>query len=326
MAEKTPATENPETPATTARKITATAYGEPSEVLEVAEVEIPRARRGTVVVQVRAAGLNPYDVKVVRGQMGTKEENLPLSLGGEAAGVVHAAGADSGFRVGDEVVVYPASGALAEYVSSSADNVHSKPAGLGFDVASSVLLAGVAAIDTLATLSISEDDVLLVHGGSGSVGSIVVSEALASGAKVIATASPRNHEHLSRLGAIPVAYGEGLAEAIDAARGDQAVTAVIDTVGSDEAIDVSLQLVKPHRIVSLAAFGRSGDGIVVLDGSSEQSKHFRRSAIEPLLEDAAAKRITVEIARRFGFDDAAEAFEELAGSHPRGKLIFNPRA
>lgn len=308
-----------------AKKLTASAYGEPSAVLEVAEVHLPRARRGGVVVQVRAAGLNPYDVKVVRGLMGANPDNLPLSIGGEAAGVVHSAGPDSGFRRGDEVVVYPVSGAFAEYVVASAENVHLKPARLGFDEAASLLLAGVTAIDALATLRIDEDDVVLVHGGSGAVGSIVVTEALASGATVIATASPRNHDHLRDLGATPVAYGEGLAEAIDEARGDKSVTAVIDTVGSDEAIDVSLALVKPHRILSIAAFARAGDGIVIIDGSSEQSKHHRRSAVEPLLEDAESGRISVEIARTFSFDDAASAFEELAGSHPRGKLVFEPR-
>ncbi|MGB6246163.1 quinone oxidoreductase family protein [Gordonia sp. (in: high G+C Gram-positive bacteria)] len=308
-----------------ARKLIATAYGEPSDVLEAAEVDVPRARRGAVVVQVRAAGLNPYDVKVVRGQMGADPDRLPLSVGGEAAGVVHAAGPDSGFRVGDDVVVYPASGALAEYVVADAANVHRKPAELGFAEASSLLLAGVTAVDTLATLQIDEDDVLLVHGGAGAVGSLVVTEAVAAGATVIATASPRNHDFLRGLGAVPVTYGEGLSEAIAAALDGARLTAVIDTVGTDEAIDVSLELVAPHRIVSVAAWGRGDDGIVLLSGGSERSRHYRRAAVEPLLTDAASGRIAVTIARRFGFDDAADAFDELLGGHPRGKIVFEPR-
>ncbi|ALG85575.1 NADP-dependent oxidoreductase [Gordonia phthalatica] len=308
-----------------AKKIIAAAYGDPTEVLEVADVRVPTPGRDQVVVQVRAAGLNPFDVKVVSGVMGRNSDKLPISPGAEAAGVVHAAGTDSGFVAGDEVVVYPATAALAEYVLSPAANVHFKPAGLGFAEAASLLLAGVTAVDTLATLRVSSDDVVLVHGGAGAVGSIVVTEALAAGATVIATASPRNHEHLRELGAIPVAYGVGLAAAIDEARGEQRITAVVDTVGTDEAIDVSLELVAPHRIVSIAAWGRVDDGIVIVDGSSEQSRHHRREAVEPLLADAAAGRIGVEIARTFSFDDAGEAFTELAGSHPRGKLVFEPK-
>lgn len=307
-----------------AKKIIAAEYGDPSEVLKVVDVRVPTPGRDQVVVRVRAAGLNPYDVKVVTGAMGRSPERLPISPGAEAAGVVHAAGTDSGFVVGDEVVVYPATGALAEYVLSPATGVHIKPARLGFAEAASLLLAGVTAVDTLATLRVSGDDVVLVHGGAGAVGSIVVTEAVAAGATVIATASPRNHDHLRALGAVPVAYGEGLAAAIDAVRGDQRVTAVIDTVGTDEAIDVSLELVAPHRIVSIAAWGRADDGIVIVDGSSEQSRHHRREAVGPLLADAATGRIDVEIARTFSFDDAGEAFGELAGSHPRGKFVLQP--
>ena len=308
-----------------AKKLIATAYGDPTAVLEVAEVRVPTPGRDQVVVEVRAAGLNPYDVKVVNGTLGQNTDKLPLSPGAEAAGVVHAAGTDSEFVAGDEVVVYPATAALAEYVLAPATNVHHKPNDLDFAEAASLLLAGVTAVDTLATLRVSGDDVVLVHGGAGAVGSIVVTEALAGGATVIATASPRNHDYLRELGAIPVAYGEGLAEAIAEARGDQRVTAVIDTVGTDEAIDVSLDLVAPHRIVSTAAWGRADDGIVIVDGSSEQSRHHRREAVEPLLADAAAGRIDVEIARTFSFDDAGEAFNELVGAHPRGKLVFEPK-
>ncbi|WP_366929044.1 NADP-dependent oxidoreductase [Gordonia sp. (in: high G+C Gram-positive bacteria)] len=310
---------------TMAKKIIAAEYGDPVNVLEVAEAKIPIPGRKQVVVQVRAAGLNPYDVKVVSGAMGTDASRLPISPGAEASGVVHLAGTDSEFVKGDEVVVYPATAAFAEYVLAEADNVHHLPRGLGFDEAASLLLAGVTAVDALATLRITGDDVVLVHGGAGAVGSIVVTEALAGGATVIATASPRNHDHLRELGAVPVAYGEGLADAVEEARAGKRITAVIDSVGTDEAIDVSLALVAPHRIVSIAAWGRADDGITIIDGSSERSRHHRREAVEPLLADAASGRIAVEIARNFGFDDAGEAFNELVGAHPRGKLVFRPQ-
>ncbi|WP_026917192.1 NADP-dependent oxidoreductase [Gordonia shandongensis] len=307
-----------------ATQIIAPQYGDPVEVLEPTQTEIPRPGPTEVVVRVRAAGLNPYDVKLVRGDMGADPDRLPLRPGGEAAGVVDSAGADSGFRRGDDVVVYPATGAFAEYVIADGESVHPMPPGLGFPEAASLLLAGVTAVDALATLEIDATDVLLVHGGAGAVGSIVVAEAVAAGATVVATASPRNHAYLADLGATPVAYGPGLADAVRDAVGSAVFTAAVDTVGTDEAVDVSLALMPAHRIVSIAAWSRADDGIVLLSGGGERSRHHRRAAVEPLLADAASGRIRVDVVRTFGFDDAGDAFTELAAAHPRGKFVFVP--
>ncbi|WP_132991987.1 NADP-dependent oxidoreductase [Gordonia zhaorongruii] len=306
-----------------AQKIVATGYGAPREVLSIADVEEPVPGPGQVVVEVRAAGLNPFDVKKVQGAMGSDPSALPLALGGEAAGVIRSADDDSGFAPGDEVVVYPASGAFAEFVSADTKNVHTKPSGAPFDAAAGLLLAGVTAFDTVATLGLGADDTVLIHGGSGSVGSVAIVLAISRGARVIATASPGNHEHVRDLGAVPVAYGDGLVDAVRSAA-PSPVTAVIDTAGSDEAIDASLEFVEPARIVSIAAFGRADDGIVLLNGSSEQSKKNRSAAAEPLLTALADGEISVDIAGSFAFADAADAFEALDGNHPRGKFILHP--
>ncbi|GAA3953496.1 alcohol dehydrogenase catalytic domain-containing protein [Gordonia caeni] len=306
-----------------AHKIVATQYGEPTASVELIEVPEPEPGPGDVVVRVTAAGVNPFDAKQVTGRMGADPDKLPLSLGGEAAGVVHAAGAESGFAVGEDVVVYPAAGAYAEYVLAPAANVHRRPEGLGEDQAAALLLAGVTAADILATLEVTGDDVLLVHGGAGSVGSIVTARALAGGATVIATASPANHDYLRSLGAIPVSYDGDLAAAVRAAA-PAPVTAVSDTAGTDQAIDVSLALVRPDRIVSIAAWGRTGDGITVIGGGTERSRRQRREAIPGLLDDAAAGRIVVEIAGTFPLAEAGAALAAVAGPHPRGKYVLHP--
>ncbi|AVM01445.1 Zn-dependent oxidoreductase [Gordonia iterans] len=306
-----------------ARKIVATQYGEPADSLEVIDVPIPEPDAGEVVVRVRAAGVNPFDAKQVRGLVGSDPAKLPLALGGEAAGVVHTAGADSGVAVGDHVVVYPASGAFAEYVVAPSSNVHTTPAGLDDDAAAALLLAGVTAADILATLGVTAADTLLVHGGSGAVGSIVTARAVAAGATVIATASEANHDRLRELGAIPVSY-RGDLEATVRKAAPAPVTAVADTVGSDQAIDVSLALVRPDRIVSIAAWGRIEDGITVVSGATEESKRHRREAIPGLLDDAAQGRLTVEIAGAFDLTEAARALETISGPHPRGKYVLHP--
>ncbi|GAC58450.1 putative oxidoreductase [Gordonia hirsuta DSM 44140 = NBRC 16056] len=306
-----------------ALRILAADYGDPEAVLQIVDQPVPEPDDGDVVVRVRSAGVNPFDAKQVRGLVGADPAKLPLSIGGEAAGVVHAAGASSGFRPGEEVVVYPATGAFAEFLVAPAAHVHRKPADLGFNEASALLLAGVTAADILATLELTADDVLLVHGGAGAVGSIVVSRAVTAGATVIATASPANHVHLRSLGAVPVAYDGDLLAAVRTAM-PSPVTAVADTVGTDQAIDVSLALVPADRIVSIAAWGLTGEGITMVDGSTPASRRNRREAIAGLLDDAAAGRLAVEIGGTFPLQDTAAALSALGGHRPRGKLIIHP--
>ncbi|GEE03975.1 putative oxidoreductase [Gordonia spumicola] len=303
------------------RKLVATAFGAPREVLTV--IDVPRPSDGDVIVDVKAAGLNPFDVKSVKGVMGTDPARLPLTIGNEGAGVVREAAADTGFVAGDRVVVYPASGTFAQTVAVPAGSAHRLPDGVGFDEAAGLLLAGATAFDLVETLDIGADDTVLVHGGAGAVGSIVVVLAVGRGATAIASASPRNHDAVRALGARPVSYGEGFLYAVREAASSP-VTAAIDTVGSDEAIDVSLALVGADRVASIAAWGRVDDGITVLNGSSEASKKHRRDAVEPLLAALADGRVTVEIAGTSTLDDAADAFEALAGDHPRGKYILHP--
>ena len=302
------------------RRLIATDYGDPHSVLSVVDVDAPVAGDDTVTVRVEAAGLNPFDVKRVQGVMGADPARLPLILGGEAAGTVIAG---EGVTAGVRVVVYPAAGAFAEQIAAPAAAVHRLPDTVSFDAAAGLLLAGMTAFDTVETLGVGADDVVLVHGGSGAVGSIAVVLAVVRGATVIATASPANHDRLRDLGAIPVSYAGDLAADVRAAA-PAPITAVVDTVGSDAAIDASLEFVPADRIVSTAAWGRAADGVVLVDGSGEASRAHRRAAVVPLIEALADGRITVDVAGRYSLDDAADAFAALAGPHPRGKYLLVP--
>ncbi|GAB92859.1 quinone oxidoreductase family protein [Gordonia rhizosphera] len=308
-----------------AYRVVATTYGDPVDVLEVVEVTVDDPGPGEVIVENRAIGMNPADVKAVRGLMGRNEAKLPLALGFEAAGVVTAVGADvTGLAVGDEVVVYPAAGCYCETMAVKASAVHRKPASLDFPHAAGLLLAGVTAADAVATAEVTDADTVLVHGGSGAVGTIAIQLARTVGATVIATASPANHEHLRSMGAVPVAYGEGLLDRVRAAA-SAPVTKVIDTVGNDEAIDTSLALVDdPASIVSIAAFTRTADGIVVIDGSSPSSRRHRAEAIDRLLADAGSGALVIEVAKTFALRDAPAAMNELLSAHPRGKFVLLP--
>jgi len=142
--------------------------------------------------------------------------------------------------------------------------------------ASGLVLTGATAWHGLVATGVSDGETVLIHGGAGGVGIMAVQLAVARGATVIATASPARHEFLRELGAVPVAYGPGLAERVrELATGG--VDAALDPVGTDEAVDVSLELVADKaRIATIAAFGRAGQaGIKALGGGTRRRPGHR---------------------------------------------------
>ncbi|SIR95206.1 NADP-dependent oxidoreductase [Williamsia sterculiae] len=310
------------------QSVVANGYGGP-ENLEL--IEEPGGRPGPdeVVVTLRAIGVNPIDYKKYSGAFGDDPSALPIHLGEEGAGVVTdvadgVAGPTGPIARGDAVVVYPYTGTYADTVVVPASSVLGKPDGVSFEDAAGLLLVGVTAYDLLQTTGVGADDTVVIHGGAGAVGTIATQLAVVAGATVVATARPENHEVLRGLGAIPVSYGDGLLERLrDAIPGGY--TVALDTVGTDEAIDTSLELVGDRtRIASIAAFGRASDGIVILDGSGDSSKHNRDVARKQLLDQLANGELTVTTAKEFSLADAADAHRELKQTHPRGKFILTP--
>ena len=313
-----------------ATRIVATAFGGP-EVLSVIHDELPPPGPGEVTVAVRAAGINPIDHKIVGGMFGTDPGKLPLPVGLEVAGVVTAVGSDARgpaepVAVGDEVVAFSVSGGYADQVVVPAANVVPKPAELGWPEAAGLLLTGGTAVHALAVAGVGKGDTLLVHGASGSVGQLVVQLAVADGVTVIGTAGERNHELLRGYGAVPVGYGEGLVERVRAAA-PSGVDAAIDCVGTDEAVDSSLELVAdPARIVSMAAAGRGNTGITLIGGfpGADQGTEIRARAWRILLPAAAEGRLRVVVSRTYPLTEAAEALRFVRDGHAAGKVILVP--
>ncbi len=305
----------------------AAAYGGP-EVLSVVQVDVGPPGRGEVVVDVRAAGVNPVDHKIVSGAMGNDPARLPRPVGLEVAGVVSAVGPDTTgpggpLSVGDEVVAYPVQGGYADTVVAAAANTVPKPAALPWPQAAGVLLTGGTAAHTLQASGIEPGETLLVHGGAGSVGQLAVQLAVRAGATVVATAAERNHDRLRGLGAIPVTYGPGLVDRVRAAA-PGGVDAAIDTIGTDEAVDTSLELVSDRsRIVSVAAFGRADAGIVLLSKDDPET-HVRAEAWRTLLPAVADGSVTITVARTYPLAEAAEALRFVRDGHAGGKVVLLP--
>ena len=312
----------------------ATGYGGP-KVLSLVEEPVRQPRRGEVTIQVKAAGVNPIDYKIYSGAMGNDPASLPLQVGSELAGVVTATGPKAigparALQVGDEVIAYrrDVPGAYATEVTWPAEVVVPKPANLGWEQASGLLLTGATALHTLAATGVRCGDVLLIHGVSGGVGLLAAQLAIIRGAHVIGTASQTRHESLRRFGITPIAYGPGL---IDRVRRLVLVgiDAAIDTIGTDEAIEVSLALVAdPARIATIAAFQQPvNTGIQKLGnvpGATDRGTEIRARAWSELIPLAAAGKLEVLVAKTFPLAETAAAHEFVASGHAGGKVVLLP--
>jgi NADPH:quinone reductase-like Zn-dependent oxidoreductase len=168
-------------------------------------------------------------------------------------------------------------------------------------------------------------ETIVVHGASGAVGVSVLQQARELGTRAIGTASEARFDVVREFGGIPVAYGPGLEDRVRAAAPD-GIAAALDTVGTDEAADVSLALVSDRsRIVTIAAAPRAkADGFVAIGGQLPASAAFRDAVRPRLIQLAAEGKLVVPIARVFPLDDALEALELLSGQHPGGKLALEP--
>jgi NADPH2:quinone reductase len=310
--------------------VVAAAYGGP-EALSVVSVEVPPPGPGQVTIEVRAAGVNPIDYKLYSGALGNSADSLPMRLGMEVAGVITAVGPDAvgpagPLSVGDEVIAYQTVGGYATAVTTAATGVVPKPVELSWEQASGLSLVGATAVHAVAAVKVGPGDTVLVHGGSGAVGVLAVQLSLAAGATVVATASERNHSLLRDVGAVPVTYGPGLLDRVRQAA-PSGITAVIDAVGTDEAIDVSLALVPERsRIVSIAAFQRADTGFQLIGHGpgADPGTEIRTNAWRQLLPLAATGKLTLLPVKAYPLTEAAQAHAFLSQGHPNGKLALVP--
>ncbi|MGO4593349.1 NADP-dependent oxidoreductase [Leifsonia sp. 2TAF2] len=308
-----------------ARQWRATEWGGP-ETWEFAEVDVPQPGTGEVTIAVRAAGVNPADYKHVSAPREGLE--LPVPIGYEVAGVISALGPDTeiasgGGAVGDEVVAFRIQGGYATEVTVPAKDVFAKPARLADEEAANLLLAGSTAAQMLEVTDVHAGDTILVHGASGAVGVSILQQAAELGVRVVGTASEASFARVRRFGGLPIAYGPGLAErATEAAQGP--IAAALDTVGTEEAIDVSLELVPDRlRIVTIVDAKRAEqDGFLAVFGAQPESQAYRDSVRGRLLELAGSGRLQVPIARTYPLADAPEALAYLKEGHPGGKIAL----
>lgn len=293
--------------------------------LEFVETEVPAPSPGEVTVEVRAAGVNPADYKHL-----ARIDAFPVGLGYEVAGVISAIGrgtgiASGGGAVGDEVLAFRVSDGYATALNVPAADVFAKPANLSFPQAANLLLAGTTAAEMLHVTRVGEGDVVLIHGASGAVGVSAIQQALWRGARVIGTASPEHFERVRAFGAEAVAYGPGLEDRVRALA-EGGVDAVLDAVGTAEAVDVSQAVLRDGtRAVTIVRSERTdAAGFVAIGGAMPASKVFRDGVRQGLIARAGAGELAVPVARTFPLAEATAALRFLRQGHPGGKLALIP--
>ncbi len=300
------------------------------EALEFVDADVPAPGVGEVSIRVTAAGVNPSDYKGLSGGWNADASLLPLGVGQEAAGVVTAVGPETQIAtgvvaMGDRVVAFKITGSFATDITVAAKDVFALPEQLDEVAAGGLLHVGVVAAELLHLSGARAGDTLLVHGGSGSVGSIVIQLAQRAGARTIATGSAESEAKIRALGAAPTTYGDGLADRVRSLA-PGGVDAAIDAAGTDEALAVSLELVAdPSRIATLAPGPRAREaGVRISAGAAPASIAFREPERAAILELAASGAIALPIARTFALSDAPAALRLVATGHPGGKVVLVP--
>ncbi|BDH13849.1 NADP-dependent oxidoreductase [Streptomyces hygroscopicus] len=303
------------------KAIIANSYGGP-EVLAYTDRPEPKVGPDSFLIRVKAAGVNPVDWKIVGGYLDPMmDAHFPFVPGWDVAGVVEAVGADATeYEVGDEVIGYVRKdevqhGTYAELVAAPVRTLARKPASLSWQQAAGLPLAGLTAYQALKRVGTKAGETVLVHAAAGGVGSLAVQIAVAQGARVIGTASERNHEFLRSLGAEPVTYGDGLADRVRALA-PEGVDAAVDFVGGG-VVDVSQELLKDRgRVASIA------DGEVKSKGGHTVWVRPDTDDLTALGALADAGKLTVPVEVILPLHEAAEAFRRSMAGRTRGKIVL----
>jgi NADPH:quinone reductase-like Zn-dependent oxidoreductase len=292
------------------------------DVLKVVDVPRPVPMAGQVLVRVKAAGINPGEAKIRVGlEDSTWPATFPSGEGSDLAGIVSRTGPGvTSFSAGDEVIGWTDNRAShAEYVAVEEQHLTAKPAGVPWEEAGALFVAGSTAYAAVRAVGLTGGDTVAVSGAAGGVGSIAVQLARQAGATVIGVASGAHHPWLAAHGVIPAAYGDGMADRIR--RAASKVDAFIDTFGAGY-VQLALELgVEPSRIDTIVNFEAVARYGVNADGNAAAST---ASVLAELAGLIAAGELELPIAATFPLDAVQDAYRRLAEGHVLGKIVLLP--
>ncbi len=291
------------------------------DVLERIRLPLPKVAPGSVLIRVKAAGVNPVDWKIMSGGLDAlMDVTFAIVPGWDVAGVVEAVGFDTPeFQVGDEVYSYGRrdtvrGGTCAEFVALPVGIVAHKPEELSWMQAAGLPLVGLTALRALDAVDLTSGETLLIHNGSGGVGRAAIQIAVQAGVRVIATASEKNHARLRELGAEPVSYGDGLEQRLRDVVPD-GVDAVADFAGS--VLEVTLSVLKKggrHASIADNAVQQHGGRYIWVRPDAKE--------LDRLSAMVRSGTLTVDVGITFPMQELAKAYEASMSGFGDGKIVM----
>jgi NADPH:quinone reductase-like Zn-dependent oxidoreductase len=298
-------------------------YGGP-DVLYVADIDRPVPAAGEVLVEVRAAGINPGEAGIRSGALHERfPATFPSGEGSDLAGVVVEVGDGvSDFAVGDEVLGFSFQrSSHATHASVPIDQLIHKPAQLSWEVAGSLYVVAATAYAAVRAVAPQPGETVAVSAAAGGVGSLVVQLLVLRDVRVLGIASSNNAEWLRAHGVEPIEYGEGLADRLRQAAPD-GLDAFIDLFGPDYvqlAVDLGVPL---DRINTIISFAKAAEVGAKTEGSAEASTPAVLQEIADLIASGA---VDFDVARTYPLDRVVDAFKELEQRHTHGKIVLLPQ-
>lgn len=297
-------------------------YGD-RNVLYIADVDIPTPAEDEILVRVRAAGINPGEIAIRAGAVADRfPATFPSGEGSDLAGVITAVGSKvTAFSVGDDVLGWShCRSSHADYVTVPVGQLIPKPPQLSWAVAGSLYVVGCTAYAAVRAVDAKAGDVVAVSAAAGGVGSVVTQLLRIKGATVLGIASAGSSAWLIAHGAIPIAYGNGLADRLRAAA-PNGIDAFIDLYGPEYvqlAIDVGIP---PGRVNTVIAREKARQLGANTDGSMAATNTHVLADIAGLVTSG---QIDIPIAATYALEHVRDAYAELEHHHTRGKIVLIP--
>ncbi|PVX51937.1 hypothetical protein C7377_0231 [Balneicella halophila] len=324
-----------------------TGYGDVKDNLKFSQIDKPKIKENQVLVEVYAASTNPVDYKIIKGELKPiKKLDFPARIGYDVAGVVVEKGANvKDFNVGDEIfsrVSGMSPGTFAEFVAIDSELVCPKPKQLSLSGAASLPLVGVTTIQVFNEAHLKKGDKVLIHAGSGGIGTFAIQYAKSKGAYVYTTTSTKNVDWVKELGADRV-IDYKKENYLDIAK---EVDVVYDTLGDDYTYDAFKAIKKGGKVITLVGvmdkesakelglnwfyrFILSLKRIKINKEIKRKSAHYKFILMEPnkeqiceikkLADDGFIKPV---IDREYPFSEAIEALQYQKTGRAKGKIII----
>jgi NADPH:quinone reductase-like Zn-dependent oxidoreductase len=295
------------------------------DVLEVRDVPRPAPGAGEVLVEVKAAGINPGEAMIRQGFLHDRwPATFPSGQGSDFAGVVAETSPDvDTVTAGDEVIGFTDQRASqAAFVVVPADQLTQKPDNVTWEVAGALFVAGTTAYAAVRAIALQPGETVAVAGAAGGVGTIAVQLAKRAGATVLGIAGPSNDDWLTAHCVVPVNYGDGLANRLRDAAPDGQIDAFLDFFGGGYVELALTELgIDPQRVDTIIDFPAIERFGVKGEGNADAAD---AAVLAELAELLAAGELELPVAKVYPLDQVKEAFSTLEQRHTRGKIVLRP--